>query len=130
MLKACAYCGRIHPKGYQCKHKPQRTKQITHIDRFRWSTVWKKKREEIRQRDLYLCRLCAEGKNQERLCKYNSDVEVHHIAPLIEDYDRRLDNDNLICLCSYHHELAEKGEINKKILFHLAKHPPLPLKNN
>lgn len=126
MLKSCPYCGRIHSKGYVCPNKPKKTKKTTQIDRFRWSTIWKHKREVIRQRDLHLCRLCAIGDNYERVCQYNSDVEVHHITPLIEDYNLRLDDDNLICLCKYHHELAEKGEIRREKLRDLAKESPLP----
>ena len=70
------------------------------------------------------------GENHERICQYKSDVEVHHITPLNEDYDLRLDNDNLICLCRYHHELAEKGQISRDLLKKLAclppENPPLP----
>jgi hypothetical protein len=39
---------------------------------------------------------------------------VHHNTPLEEDYDRRLDNDNLLTTCDYHHELAERGEITRE----------------
>ena len=41
---------------------------------------------------------------------------MHHIIPLEEDYNKRLDSDNLITLCRYHHELAEKGEISREEL--------------
>ena len=44
------------------------------------------------------------------------ELEVHHIIPLEEDYNKRLDSDNLITLCRYHHELAEKGEISREEL--------------
>ena len=39
------------------------------------------------------------------------ELEVHHIIPIEEDYSKRLDDTNLITLCRYHHELAEKKEI-------------------
>ena len=41
---------------------------------------------------------------------------MHHIISLEEDYNKRLDSDNLITLCRYHHELAEKGEISREEL--------------
>ena len=43
-------------------------------------------------------------------------VEVHHIVPIEEDFNRRLDNDNLISLCSYHHHMADKGQIPREVL--------------
>lgn len=81
---------------------------------------WKNKRNEIRERDLNLCQMCIRGMSNTSY-KYNSDVEVHHIIPLVEDYGKRLDNDNLICLCKYHHELAEKGKIERKVLLDFVK---------
>ena len=55
------------------------------------------------------------------LDKYNTnykytykELEAHHIIPLEEDYNKRLDGDNLITLCRYHHELAEKGGISRE----------------
>ena len=39
----------------------------------------------------------------------------------MEDYSKRLDNDNLICLCSYHHRLAEDGIITKDELQEIIK---------
>ena len=51
---------------------------------------------------------------------YNK-LEVHHIEKLTENYDKRLDNDNLITLCVYHHKLADNGEIPKEELKELIK---------
>ena len=52
------------------------------------------------------------------------DISVHHIIPLAVDYSKRLDNDNLISLCHYHHERAESGEISPDRLRELAAIPP------
>lgn len=49
------------------------------------------------------------------------NLETHHIEPLNENYDRRLDNLNLIVLCQQHHKMAEKGDIPRKYLFELAE---------
>jgi hypothetical protein len=51
---------------------------------------------------------------------------VHHIIPLAEDYNKRLDNDNLITLCNYHHKLAEDNQIPREELQEIIS--PLPKK--
>ena len=126
MLKSCPYCGKIHPRDYVCPSKPQYNKHNVQIDRFRNSKAWRTKRREIAQRDLHMCRLCAIGYGNQP-AKYNGDISVHHITPLAEDYSMRLDNGNLISLCSYHHELAENGKIPREILREVVKTTPLPL---
>ncbi len=45
---------------------------------------------------------------------------MHHIIPLSADYEKRLDDDNLITLCRFHHEQAERGIISKRELLKLA----------
>lgn len=115
MLKSCAYCGRIHDSKHDCGRKPKRIKQPTTHDRFRWSQAWQKKREEIKQRDLFLCQICRING------RYVSEpLEVHHIIPLADDYDTRLDNDNLITLCSRCHEQAEAGDLARAYLRRLV----------
>lgn len=66
-----------------------------------------------------MCRLCAVGYGGEPI-KYNPDVSVHHIEPLAEAWDKRLEDNNLICLCSLHHKQAESGGIDKELLKKLA----------
>ncbi|WP_320920505.1 hypothetical protein [Eisenbergiella porci] len=36
---------------------------------------------------------------------------MHHAIPIETDYDRRLDDDNLLTVCAMHHEMAENGAI-------------------
>lgn len=128
MLKSCSYCGRIHKRGERCAKKPTNQKQTTYIDRFRWTRAWKKKREDIKVRDKYLCQVCLrELYNTQQ--QYNmNDLEVHHIEPLKEAWDKRLDDDNLITLCRYHHELAEKDEISREELKKIIS-PPFSSRN-
>jgi len=116
MKKSCKYCGRIHDSKYDCGMKPKRKKPANEINKFRWSRKWREKREQIVERDNYLCQVCkANGRyTYERL-------EVHHITPLEEDFDRRLDEDNLIALCEEHHEKAESGEIKKEYLYSILR---------
>ena len=118
MMKACPYCNSIHPIGYVCPKKPVRKKN-DRITAFRGSAQWQHKRENIRRRDGYMCRLCAIGYGSEPI-KYNYKISVHHIEPLSEALEKRLDDNNLICLCSTHHEQADNNEIDKELLKKLA----------
>lgn len=110
MLKACGRCGRIHDSKFKCT-PPQKYKCDKKIEDFRNSQVWKNKAKEIKSRDKYMCIACLNGL-EGTIVKYNSQsLSVHHIVPISTDFDRRFDNDNLITLCRYHHEQAEKGLI-------------------
>lgn len=123
MLKSCPYCGRMHPVGYECPKKPRRKwypKQRGRIERFRSTAAWQKKREEILMRDHYLCRVCLDVYHHIN----NRGLSVHHITPLGKDYDQRLDAENLITLCSRHHDEAEHGLIPAGRLRELAKTSP------
>ena len=114
MLRSCKYCGRIHDSKYICPSKPQRIRQVTDADRFRWTIIWQKKREEIKQRDLYLCQICIR-ELYNTLVKFNTEeLEVHHNIPINEDFNKRLDNDNLLTVCHSHHEMCESGEIQRE----------------
>jgi hypothetical protein len=133
MLVSCKYCGRMHEAGTICPKKPQ-AKTWGVYDRgeigvFRRSNAWRMKSEEIRSRDFHVCRVCeAGGHGTFGGTKYNSKgLSVHHITPLAEDFDKRLDNDNLITLCSWHHEMAERGDIPRDELERLATTPLFPI---
>lgn len=113
MLKTCKYCG-IVPYNHVCPHRTKKEKEITEIDKFRWSRIWQRKREEIKKRDLYLCQICKR-KLYNTISQYNTEaLSVHHNVPIAEDYNKRLDNDNLITLCSIHHEMCENNEIPRE----------------
>ena len=132
MLKSCKFCGRIHDSNYTCELRPKRkyNKRDSRIDIFRSSALWQKKRETIKKRDLNLCQICIRNlSNTNFLYKYK-DLQVHHIIPIQEDWDKRLDDDNLITLCPYHQKLAEKGKITRKKLLEIVEEqenslPPL-----
>lgn len=116
MLKSCKYCGRVHDSKFDCGMKPSRQKPLTDINKFRWSRRWGNKREQIKDRDGYLCQVCKHNK------KYTYDgLEVHHIVGLAEDFDLRLDDENLITLCVDHHKQADRGEIKKEYLIWLLQ---------
>lgn len=114
MLRSCQYCGRIHDSKFICPNKPQRINKITEADKFRWTSKWQNKREEIKQRDLYLCQICIR-ELYDTVYKYNTEeLEVHHNIPINEDYNKRLDNDNLITVCDRHHKMCDRGEIPRE----------------
>nr|DAY18881.1 MAG TPA: NinG recombination protein [Caudoviricetes sp.] len=116
MLRACPYCQRVHDKKYDCGKRPQELKRNTVSNRFRNSAAWTKKRKEIRERDNNLCQACIRDLEGTKV-KYNSKMlSVHHAIAIHKDYSRRLDNDNLLTLCAYHHDQAEKGKIKYQII--------------
>ena len=117
----CQHCG-IVPRGHICPHRKSRQKSGNRqSDRFRKTKAWTVKSIEIRQRDRYLCQVCLRNLHNTLSFLNYKTVEVHHITPLSEDYNKRLDNDNLISLCSYHHKMADKGEIPREELYEIVK---------
>ena len=118
--KSCKYCGRIHGEGCICKRKPIKKKKIDDAVRFRNSSAWNKKRQQIKKRDNYLCQICIR-EMYDTYRKYNcDDLQVHHAVPVNVNEDMRLDDNNLITLCSMHHAMCDRGEISsdevKKII--------------
>lgn len=120
MLVTCAHCG-IVKRGHICPYRPKHRKNgDKQADAFRSTKVWQRKREEIQTRDRHLCQICLRDKyNTLSFLNYKT-AQVHHITSIQEDYNRRLDNDNLICLCSYHHKMAEDGQIPKQELYEIV----------
>ena len=120
-LKSCKYCGKIHLNNIRCEKAPASTiKRRTEADIFRSGKRWRVKREEIKRRDKNLCQICIRDiYNTLSIYTYN-DLAVHHIIPLDKDLTRGLDNDNLITLCTYHHELAERHVISPLELFNIT----------
>jgi len=118
MLRSCKYCLRIHDSKYDCGKKPKRKKPTNEINKFRWSRQWREKRNQIIERDKYLCQMSL----REDPPRYvYTNLEVHHIMPIEEDWDKRLDDDNLITLSEEYHEKAERGEISREILIEIAR---------
>lgn len=116
----CPYCG-VVKRGHKCINKPKRKEKDTKERKFRNTKGWAKKSKEIRERDKYLCQVCLSGTYDTFYQVNYKDLEVHHIVPLKEDYNKRLDNDNLITLCKFHHKMAEKGEISREELKNLIR---------
>ena len=108
--KSCKYCGRIHGEGCICKRKPIKKKKIDDAVRFRNSSAWNKKRQQIKKRDSYLCQICIR-EMYDTYRKYNcNDLQVHHAVPINASKELRLDDNNLITLCSMHHAMCDIRE--------------------
>ena len=121
MLKSCQYCGRVHDKNYICRAKPKRIKYKTsEAMAFRNSSEWRRLRKLVKDRDLWTCQACV-NKLGSNIKPFSRQLEVHHIIPIEEDYERRSDEENLITLCDWHHEEAEKGSIARTVLLNIAK---------
>ena len=131
MLKKFCRCGRLIPQSLkvceECQAKIDlRSKKVnkeiykrykskrTDIkeQRFYSNRDWIFTRETVRKRDKYLCKLC-ESNN-----KISYVDTVHHIVELKEDWSKRTNLDNLICLCNrchyYVHKKYNKDSKSKK----------------
>lgn len=134
MLKICSTCGKIHefntvcPKRIEAVKKRQAKYDRSKYDRnsaadlFRNTKKWQRKRNEIKLRDLNICRYCFLIRHKIT----TSGLSVHHIISLDKDFDLRLSNNNLISLCRDCHEAAEKGVIKTEELKKII-HIPLKL---
>lgn len=111
MLKSCKYCMRIHDSKFDCGKKPKRKKQFNNKNSFRSTHAWTKKSNDIRDRDNNLCQVCIRKLYETEQQYTYIGLEVHHAISLEDDFDKKLDDDNLITLCERHHEMAEKGKI-------------------
>ncbi len=118
MLKTCIVCGGIHDESNMCK-RMYKSKKKTKSSSFRNTNKWIIKREQIKKRDKYLCQVCL----KDSIYNYD-DLQVHHIIPIDKNYDLKLDESNLITLCSYHHKQAEQNKITKEYLYKLIDIPP------
>lgn len=115
MLRSCTKCGRIHDINFKCNgggRLPQTAEQA-----LRRRTSWTNKSREIREKSKYLCAVCLD-KGEARA---DDDIEVHHIRKLRDYPEGLLEDDNLVCLCTYHHKQADNGILSAEYLRELAQ---------
>lgn len=133
MKRYCTVCSGIHEGRCERPFAAFRARN-SEADRFRNTQAWRRKSAAVMQRDRMCCRMCLKA----GIIEYRR-LSVHHIIPLAVDFDKRLDDDNLITLCRFHHERAERGQIKPSELRELARQeaalagiPPCPTaaKNN
>lgn len=78
---------------------------------WRSSYQWKKKRREISKLYGERCALCGSDEN----------CQVHHIVPIAILPELKLDNNNLILLCSSCHTAVHNGLISQTKLKSITK---------
>lgn len=98
-----------------CEQKKNRNirKGDNHTELYKTYTrnaYWKRLSNYVRQRDLCMCQICG------RIAS-----EVHHIIKVEDEPEKAYDETNLISLCHACHLRAEKGFIEKQVLFDKAK---------
>lgn len=106
--KICSRCGRILPVGERCSCQPayrrdyQKFRRDKRIQEFRSSAEWRAMRNKILIRD----------DNTDQYVLHTTGAlrpgfSVHHIIPLSERFDLRLDEHNLITLSDDTHSSIE-----------------------
>lgn len=70
--------------------------QLVRLQQFRSSEEWRTRRRQILRRDGYCCRECL---------RRHVQLDVHHVLPLLEYWERRLDPYNLETLCHECHQI-------------------------
>ena len=115
MLKKICRCGKVIPYSMkvcnECRPKVELErkqnikyyKQTTYerdskYNKFYKSREWNKVRQLTIVKDHALCKDCLD---RNIITPYNT---VHHIVPIKDDWNKRLDVDNLICLCESCHQ--------------------------
>lgn len=79
--------------------------------KFRSSSEWKKKRKEIMRRDNFSCKLC--GKKE--------GLQCHHVHSLDTNWELRLENSNIITVCSECHSDIHNNKYSEYYLLQQIK---------
>lgn len=115
MLKKICRCGKVIPYSIkrcpecEVKAEQERKQHIKYYkkntyerdskyNKFYKSKEWNTVRKLAIVRDHALCKDCLD---KNTITPYNT---VHHIVPIKEDWSRKLDINNLICLCESCHQ--------------------------
>lgn len=116
IYKTCGRCGLLHDHKYTCRKGVERSKYKTSEDKLRNTYQWHATAKWVKKESNYLCAVCLDH----GVYSYDG-LEVHHIIKIKDDASKLLDINNLICLCRYHHMLADSGDLDKNYLFNLVK---------
>lgn len=120
-LISCHWCGRFHSSNEICNKKPkvdykQKRENLSEINKreneFYSSSRWQRFRDSIMKDRMYRCEICNKAYEDRR--KYSQAKELHHIEYLRDSFDKRLDEDNVICLCAFHHKDVHRNNIRNK----------------
>src|SRR5574344_840861 len=108
LTKLCAKCGRVMGLGSAlcpaCQSKAAERHKLydAHARNkqsavFYKSVAWLRLRDAMMMANNYQCTVCRS------LGVVAPADEVHHIIPIDIDWSKRLDANNLVCLCHRHH---------------------------
>lgn len=80
-------------------------------DPFYKSAAWRRARRQALERDHYICQDCLAAKRRGEMVRPRTATAVHHIQPVEQRPDLRLELSNLISLCDACHNKRhpEKG---------------------
>ena len=108
-LKMCKECADKEDSRIKERYKDYRRRRADKdIQTFYASKEWKIARDKAKIRDNYVCKLCWDKK------VFKFAEVVHHICEVKEDFNKRLELDNLICLCNCcHKEVHDEYKKNK-----------------
>lgn len=120
LMKICSRCGKKVPYDSECKCMVQARKdnykeyrkrrKDTKEQSFYNSVAWKRVAKYIGIKYNNCCLMCLMLDN-----KVESYKLIHHIIELKVDWEKRLSIDNLIPLCTEHHNQLHSNYDNKKI---------------
>ncbi|WP_394864565.1 hypothetical protein [Clostridium perfringens] len=127
-LISCNYCFGFHQKGTDCskkqktdyKFKKENLDEVNKMEnKFYSSSAWQRLRNSVMRECGWKCYVCSNVYPDTNLRHYTEAREVHHVIPIRDCWDKRLDVDNLVCLCTEHHHMIHQNEIRNK--FELEK---------
>lgn len=128
VYRKCTECGKKVLEGTLCKceiekrkesyrdykHRRLQDKEEKERQKFYSGSSWLRLSENVKKHYFGLCVMCW-FKDQIQESKY-----THHIETMKDRFDMRLNEDNLIALCSHHHTIThteyDKSDKNKKIM--------------
>lgn len=125
---SCQYCYGFHPKGNDCPKKPkidyrQKKDNLDEVNKmenkFYSSSSWQKLRASVMRDCGWKCYVCSNVYPNTDVRHYSEAKEVHHVQWIRNNWDKRLDRENLVCLCTEHHNLIHANNIQNK--FELEK---------
>ena len=106
-----SYCPK-HKQTTNIYYNKARNQNNPEYVNFYKSSDWVKTRYQALLRDEFLCRRCIEEHGELK----EADL-VHHYVETRDDWDKRLDIDNLISLCNTcHSQVHSKPQQNRKYI--------------
>lgn len=125
---SCQYCLGFHKKGSECPKKPKtdykfKKENLDEVNKmenkFYSSSAWQRLRNSVMRECGYKCYVCSNVFPYFDVRHYTEANQVHHVEWIRNNWQKRLDVDNLVCLCTEHHNLIHQNEIRNK--FELEK---------